>query len=297
MGIFDKMFAPNIEKLKEKRDVDGLIRALDYNKDVEVRGDAADALGELFDVRAVVPLIKAMIRSSFWPVTYSRLDFAGRCFESDGFGSIAKVICLKDEGTSCNRALEKIYVFYHAIKVVYENYHALVYEGKIYSLLDEGLEKAIAKVLEKYPNYSHIKKEFRSHYGGDLYANIFLSDLSDYYNKIVQPHAINADEEFRRAEVLYKGLVKELCKALEDTNEYVRLEAAFGLTIFGDASAVEPLTKAHRDSNKTVRQYAAEALENIHGQVRGDDSGAEDTPISYGEWFDRLGFKENIRKK
>jgi hypothetical protein len=50
---------PNIEKLKERRDVKGLIKALRHN-DVFLRKDAALALGEIGDTRAVEPLIAAL---------------------------------------------------------------------------------------------------------------------------------------------------------------------------------------------------------------------------------------------
>jgi HEAT repeat protein len=57
MGLFGP---PNIEKLKANRDVEGLIKALEYQKDSIVRWNATQALGELGDVRAVQPLIAAL---------------------------------------------------------------------------------------------------------------------------------------------------------------------------------------------------------------------------------------------
>jgi HEAT repeat protein len=63
MGLFGP---PNIEKLKAKRNVTALIKALDYKKistdykHYSVRQDAAKALGELGDRRAVEPLILAL---------------------------------------------------------------------------------------------------------------------------------------------------------------------------------------------------------------------------------------------
>ena len=49
MGILENFFGPpNIEKLKEKRDVKGLIKALSH-KEWNIRRDAAKALGELND--------------------------------------------------------------------------------------------------------------------------------------------------------------------------------------------------------------------------------------------------------
>ncbi len=49
---------PNVEKMKAKKDVEGLIKALRHEGDF-VYSYAADALGEIGDPRAVEPLIRA----------------------------------------------------------------------------------------------------------------------------------------------------------------------------------------------------------------------------------------------
>jgi HEAT repeat protein len=51
---------PDIEKMKARRDVRGLIRALGYQKDAAVCPAAASALGWIDDARAVEPLIAAL---------------------------------------------------------------------------------------------------------------------------------------------------------------------------------------------------------------------------------------------
>lgn len=51
---------PNVEKLKAKRDVKGLIKALGYEKDMKVRQAAAEALGQIGDAQAVEPLVRAL---------------------------------------------------------------------------------------------------------------------------------------------------------------------------------------------------------------------------------------------
>lgn len=53
------LFKPNIEKMKRKRDVDGLIKLLEHN-DLELQTKAALALGEIGNLRAVMPLLKLM---------------------------------------------------------------------------------------------------------------------------------------------------------------------------------------------------------------------------------------------
>jgi len=59
MGLFDWFFKPNVEKLERKKDIKGLIDALRYEKDSDVRQEAAEALGRIEDLRAIGPLIIA----------------------------------------------------------------------------------------------------------------------------------------------------------------------------------------------------------------------------------------------
>lgn len=47
---------PNVEKYRKKKNVKGLIKALEYGDDAHVRRDAVQALGECGDARAVEPL-------------------------------------------------------------------------------------------------------------------------------------------------------------------------------------------------------------------------------------------------
>lgn len=95
MPLFGLFGPPNIEKLKEKGDVEGLIKALRHDdgvvrlraqsaladlgdmvvepliaaledKESSVRGGAAGALGDLRDARAVEPLIAALKDKEYW---------------------------------------------------------------------------------------------------------------------------------------------------------------------------------------------------------------------------------------
>ena len=51
---------PDVDKLKAKGDIKGLIKALGYQRDWQVRVSAARALGEIGDARAVEALIGAL---------------------------------------------------------------------------------------------------------------------------------------------------------------------------------------------------------------------------------------------
>jgi HEAT repeat protein len=60
MPIFRFSRRPNVQSLKAQGDVDGLVDALGFEDDHNVRLAAASALGRIGDKRAVKPLIKAL---------------------------------------------------------------------------------------------------------------------------------------------------------------------------------------------------------------------------------------------
>ena len=81
-----RLFKPNIDKLKAKRDVEGLIRAF-QDKDIDVRKDAAKALGDLGDERAVEALTENLLK----PLTKS-LSKLGISFDYTGAELMRDVI-------------------------------------------------------------------------------------------------------------------------------------------------------------------------------------------------------------
>jgi len=57
---------PNVDRMRDRGDVEGLIETLGYQKDPEVRKAAAAALGRIGDVRAVEPLVAALQDEDDW---------------------------------------------------------------------------------------------------------------------------------------------------------------------------------------------------------------------------------------
>lgn len=90
----------NIQKLKERKDVDGLIRAL-ADKDDNMRGDAAAALGAMGDARAVEPLI-SVLNDKYFRVR----QVAARVLGELGDPRDVEPLCaiLKDEDRGVRRA-------------------------------------------------------------------------------------------------------------------------------------------------------------------------------------------------
>jgi HEAT repeat protein len=60
MPLFKFSRRPNVQELKTQGDVDGLIEALNYQEDPNIRLAAASALGKVGDTQAVDPLVAAL---------------------------------------------------------------------------------------------------------------------------------------------------------------------------------------------------------------------------------------------
>jgi HEAT repeat protein len=67
------LFGPDVKKLLERRDIAGLTRLLDH-KDPLVQYEAADALGNIGDEKAVDPLITALKRHEFSGVRWKAAE-------------------------------------------------------------------------------------------------------------------------------------------------------------------------------------------------------------------------------
>lgn len=64
MPLFGRSGSPNVKRLRQSRDVEGLLAALTDPTD-QIRQAAADALGNLRDVRALDPLLTALHDPAF----------------------------------------------------------------------------------------------------------------------------------------------------------------------------------------------------------------------------------------
>ena len=82
------LYIPNIGKLKGKRDVEGLIKALGHKVE-KVRRHAAEALGEIKDKRAVEPLIEALKDEG---VRHSAATALGRIEDKRALEPLIKVL-------------------------------------------------------------------------------------------------------------------------------------------------------------------------------------------------------------
>ena len=233
MGIFKsskgKLIKPNIEKMEAKRDVSGLIQALRHD-DVNIRINAALALGKIKRARAVAPLIE----------TLRDADEDVRWAAAWALGEIGKpaarplIQALRDEDGDVRWkaawALEKI--------------------GKV--VVDSLIEAMRTESGEAKAKVSLVLGSI-----GDVRAVRPLVKALKDEDDNVRWAAAWALEKLGPTAVKY--LINNL--ALEDAE--ARKEAAIALGVIRDESAIDPLIAAMRDEDKQVRREAAAALVSI----------------------------------
>lgn len=100
----DKLSKPDVEDLKKKKDLQGLIKALEYKKesieyeDYKVRSDAAVVLGNFEDEQAIVALIHA-----FKDVEDVRFEVTRSLGKLDGVAVPFLIDALKDQDGDIRR--------------------------------------------------------------------------------------------------------------------------------------------------------------------------------------------------
>jgi len=218
---------PNIDKLKAKHKVKGWIKALAYKKDPTIRKEAAQALGQIGDVRAVGPLVDVIKTDKVsWVCkaaieALAKLDWQPDTDEAGAFYWVGK-----EQWDRCVKI---------GAPAVVPLIAAL--EGRVNNRY--GVCKAAAKALGRI---------------GDARAVEPL--IAAFMNKLLTENAI---------ETLVKigaPAVEPLIAALKDENWRTRWAAAKTLGQIG-APAVEAIIAALRDSNRTVREAADSALRQI----------------------------------
>jgi len=228
MGIvyLFKLNVVNVEKMRERRDVMGLIKALQYKSDLEVRRNAEKALGDVGDKRAVVPLIHAL-KDENWRV---RSEAAVALGKIKGALAVETLVhALKDEDSDVRKRAA----------AALRNIGEPAVESLIHALEDED---------------SDVRKR----------VTVALDELGwkpgdDTENS----HYLIAKKEWAELARLGEPAVKPLIQALEDESWEVRKRAAAALGKIGDTRAVEPLIHALKDEYWNVNKKAEEALGEI----------------------------------
>ncbi|MBI4673448.1 MAG: HEAT repeat domain-containing protein [Chloroflexi bacterium] len=220
---------PNIEKMKAKRDVNGLIKTLGYQKDNSVQTTAAYELGKLGDPRAVEPLIAALENSkTFLPATAA--NALGKLGDPRAVEPLIAALKSSDSFLQENAAdaLGKL-GDPRAVRPLIAAHNDASSNFTLRGSAMRALKKIGTTTIE--PLIVALT---------DSDKNVRIC-AADALGEIGDPHA-----------------VEPLMAVFKDSDESVRTGAVRALSKIGDARAVEPLIAALED--KRVNEVAAKAL-------------------------------------
>lgn len=228
MGLFGP---PNVEKAKEKGDIKGLIKALGYRSDGNVREAAAKALGEIGKPLAVEPLIAAVMDEK-WQVRIAAVGALARIGDTRAVEPL--IAALKHIGPSVRLA---------AAEALGQIGDARAVEPLIAALKDQerDVRRAAADALAELgwqPDQAMA--------GTDYWI------AKGQWEKCVEIGAL---------------AVEPLITVLKDGASSERQAAAEALGQIRDARAVDPLTASLKSLNAEIRRAAVDALQEFSADM------------------------------
>ena len=232
---------PSIETMKSKRDVRGLIKALETDNVDSVRQAAAQALGEIGDARAV-EYLTSLFEDQNWQLRFCAVQALGR------IGDEAAVSDLR-------RLIEYSYLPFDP--TIYNRRE--IRKLAIWAIKEIGGEEAAMHLTELLQSDD---AEMRSTVADALAT----SDLQIRFQEI-SPYYLISKMEWEKVAELGSPAVEPLICVLNDQEMAVRKGAAEALGKIGDLLAQMPLIKKLNDKEWEVRQAAVLALGQIGGNA------------------------------
>ncbi|MGD2143790.1 MAG: HEAT repeat domain-containing protein, partial [Anaerolineae bacterium] len=229
---------PDVERLKERGNVDGLIRALSYEDDAEVRQDAAQALGDLGDQRAVRPLIDAL-GDDKESVRQAAVTALGHLGDPRAMKPLADVLT---EPTMTSRAVAALGRIGDPRALVPLLEAGVLARKKRVPFMRDRIGGAVSDILDR-------------HGAAGLAGEPPSRGALSHPDSAIRHEAVKLLGRLRGPKVL-----ELVSAALRDKDAEVRGLAALSLGELGKAEAVPPLVDALNDGSASVRCAAAEAL-------------------------------------
>ena len=229
MGIFGP---PDVDKLASKRDVAGLIKALGYTKDKDVRRAAIRALGEVGDSHTIGPLI-ATLNDSEEDVRRAAVETLAEIGDVHAVEPL--IVALKGSIASVDHASARLLAKIGAPAI----------EPLIVTLKDtsEYVRGAVTLALSEI---------------GALAVEPLISVLGDLD---VRQAAAKALAE------IGEPAIEPLIVTLKDTNEQVRQAASWALGWMSDPRIVEPLLATLTDVNSDEGAATAPQLQSLRTRI------------------------------
>ncbi len=254
---FSRLFKPNVEKLKKKKNLEGLLKALRYGNvsaaysmDALIREEAAIALREVRDERAIEPLIQALKDDKSGKVRHMIVVTLGAIGDKRAIKPLIQALWDKEPDVrhSAVRALCELGDA-TAVKPLFQKL-------KEYSADDINTTKELQrKALQMIVNRDAIAVELLIQCLGDHDYHQFLRNHRSH--RFIIHEIIEKMEDRTRA-------VEPLLQLLKAEDMDVRLCALEILVEIGDARVMSPLIRtliqALKDKNRDYREVASRAL-------------------------------------
>lgn len=256
------LFNPNVERLKAKGDVKGLIKMLENKRERSARLGAANALGDIGDATAVEPLIQALKDKD---CRDDALLAVTNALERMGDAAVEPLIqTLKDEDSSVRwnaaTVLENLDWEPRGDAERLDYLVAMQRWDELVTLGAPGLEPAI-QALNHESRFvrlaaTHALEQTRDARAVEALIRV-LRDDEDWYVRMSAAHTLGEIRDERAIESFIQAL-------LEDEDSSVRGKAAMVLGKIGDERAVEALTQAlKKEKNEFAWDNANEALSKL----------------------------------
>ncbi len=268
-------------KIKDNRALEAIINALKTQYNYHIRWTAAEVLGEYKNIKAVEPLIQAL-KDNYENTRRAAAEALGKLKDARAVDPLIQALGDKDEYVRAyaawslgelreQRALEPLTRIrndkefgvrtkvFDAIKKI----KSVRIQSRGSEILNtENIEIIIEALRDK-------DEDVRLYTVNHLQFNEFLNNP-----RIIEPLSRLLDDEdrrvrlaavFRLSEIKDEKVIHPLSEALKSRDEFIRENAAEGLTKFkiNDPRVIESLIYALTDEDKTVGMYALNALHKI----------------------------------
>ncbi len=266
-------FKPNVEKLKARKDVDGLIAALNH-KQWDVFKDAMEALVSIGDARAVEPLIKALEEG--WVKAYGGGRINVSTYAANALGEIGDV-----------RAVEPL------IKLLSDKEVSSTAASVLGQIGDAKAVGPLIEALKDKNNKPYVREQAASALGqiGDARAIRPLIDALRDKDTGVRLKAASVLGKIGD-NIILPILEQPLKKALEDKDIVVRNAAADSLRQLGCEVESKKMGSVSEHGDKVVEHflnlYSKEISKHIYNPQMPEPMKKVLNLLLHSDWIDTL---------
>ena len=262
MGFFELLFKPNIEKLKNKKDIKGLLKALN-NRDLNIRKEAAIALVEIGDNDLIDTLINVLNNDENADI---RMEVVAALAKRGGEKVIKFLIKILENRPEDKKLLKSV------VNLLGQKGDPVAI-GCLTNLgMDDPIswgEKCIFSLEEIYKKTKNPEAKEASLKIQKKIEQEKIKKIKHLINTFYNGHTIDAINSCRELLKFGSLAYQPLIDGLSNSNANMRAECAWALGrlylegILTDTKAIPHLAKLVKDPSYDVRQMVAWSLGKI----------------------------------